>query len=249
MALFAPKKKNSLSQNTLTIVILVLFAVVTAAMCIGGLTMFKEQPIEDGSAADPAAFDTSKVYDFDEIVIIDEYAFAYEGSESNVTEHYYLIGFANEEGEVYFASLEAKKDADIVDDCNEYIADDTMEIGDLILKGVCICNELSVKEKDVRDEYASAIEIYSELIPGKDSGINFIYEAADVETYRKDAKTDAMMLSIMGGVFTLLCVLGIFLCIRQRKAIKAELARVAAMSANAEAAEAPAVKTTATLNE
>lgn len=246
MALFTPKKKNSLSQNTLTIVILVLFAVVTAAMCIGGLTMFKEQPIEDGSAADPAAFDTSKVYDFDEIVIIDEYAFAYEGSESNVTEHYYLIGFSNEDGEVYFASLEAKKDADIVDACNEYIADDTMEIGDLILKGVCICNELSAKEKDVRSEYANIIELYSEIVPGKDTGINFIYEAADIETYREDAKTDAAVLSIIGGVFALLCALGIFLCIRQRKAIKAELARAAALSANAE--EVP-VKTEATLNE
>lgn len=249
MALFNTKQKtlSKTSQNTYTLVILIICALLFLSMCVAGIMSFGQKAIVSGDSIDPSAFDTSKVYYFDDMIYLGEYAYSYENNEDNPTEHFALVAFTEEGSDkVYYASIEVKDSADIMELCNkfnDYFFSETDEFMDTTLKGVFDCNSLESKEKDVRDEYSLFYDYWCEEIPGIDTGINFVYEAADEAAYQENAKTDAIILTAVGAVLTVLCAVGIFFSVRQRKKIKEDIAKLAAVN------EAPSYTVNGSENE
>jgi len=232
-AIMVPEKKDALKQNTFRTVIMFTLAVLSAAMCIFGFTLFKEKPIVNGSEIAADALEAKTVYSFDNMFLFYEYAYAWEDSESSPTDHYYLVGFADEEMNVYYASLEVNHNADLMAFCEahmEHLENGSENTVDPILKGVFESRNIESLDKDVRDEYAVAIGYIDEEVSGTDTGIHFIYKAANEATYHEANKSDAMIITVMGAVFTVICVATALLCLHLRKKIKKDLERVTSVT-------------------
>ncbi|MBQ8524241.1 MAG: hypothetical protein IJ457_06430 [Clostridia bacterium] len=230
-------KASPLAQNTITIVILAILAAVCVAMLIGGISSFSEKTIISEADVNYDSIENGSLYSFESMILISEYAYYWEDSEDNPTDHFYIVAFADEDGDVYYASLEVKDSADIMPLCNEYIEylySDSEEYMDTLLKGIFLANKLELKESDVRDEYELAFGYCTAELPGTDTRINFTYEAADEAAYRKDARTDAIILTAMGGVLTAICLTALFFTVRRRKQLKADLEKLASASTTPE---------------
>lgn len=206
-----PKGKNALF-------IFVFCGMLIAAIMCGmvGFSSLKEKPIEKIENVAYTEIDSEYEYEFEQVYLVDEYAYLWQDDESNSREQYYIIYFKDKNGNGCFASLEADKSTEIGKQCVEYIENDSASIGDVVLKGLFSCKDISQQRNELETNYYEAYNKCISLIEGTNTGMHFSYDATNKDEFLQKRQTDTIIFLILFPILLLGSSLGLFFFIRQR---------------------------------
>ncbi len=189
-----------------------------------------ETALEDVSTLTSSEMDGSADYKFSEAIVFDRYA-TYE--ENNIPETYYLaIGFYDANDNLCIASLAMDKNDDIYDEVMDYLNDDSMYLGDLVLPMYCTADTFSDNTEvgEYFEEYHE--EIASNGISGELLWLQMNYQGATLTEYEESSSVNAVMGLIMGGGFLVLGIALLLLAILKKKPQPAPASAYAAPQAS-----------------
>lgn len=220
-----------MKNKIVSIIVAIIFLIAGVVMIAGGVSG-SDTELKDVSTLTASSMDNSFDYEIQEAFIFDNYA-TYE--ENNVPETYYLaVAFYDMNDNLCMASMSMEKGDDIYDDVMDYLNDDTMYVGDLILPVYASASSFS-STSDVGEyyqEYANEIALYDynpQLL-----WLQLDYMGGTLTDYEDQAKSDSNASTIGGVVMLVLAVVFILLAVRNAKKQKeAEAARAAARAAYA----------------
>lgn len=172
---------------------------------------------EDANAKD--------IYQFDNMIILDEYATYSEFYGIKTDDAYYTVMFFDKDGTAYYASLEVSTGSEIYKHLEDYINDDEQYIGDMIIP-VCAATDARF-ESELLDYYDEAIDSYKALLEGEDmdeeiydSRLKLRYACdipANIGDYNKSETKTALFVF---GFISLFTILFLFVTIKSAKKIK-----------------------------
>lgn len=204
-------------KNKIASIILVI------ALVIGGVGMIASgigssgTELKDVTTLTAYSMDDSFDYEIKEAYIFDNYA-TYE--EDNEPQTYYLaVSFFDTNGKLCLTSMEMEKGDDLYDEVMDYLADDTMYMGDLILPVYASANSLSSSSEvgQYFQKFATDFEkhsLFPELL-----WLQLDYKGSTMEDYEDQTGFESIGSFVMGAVFLLLSVVVTLLSIRaSRKA-------------------------------
>ena len=216
-----PTPQNAKGKNN---VLTVLVCLMLLLFGIGSIALLTEdRTIYDANQTAVADMGTGKAYYIENMKVMDSYAneeITYvDGSASSTAEIYYLVTFKDAEGKMCSASLVTEPGSDIYGTCNNFLKDDTQDIGALTLTGCFTFASIESQSDELQRYYHSAeAALSSYLIAAHKTSYHLTYEAATKEDY----VTGNSSVGIVFLMLTALFGMALYFCLRQRKKIKAQ---------------------------
>ena len=216
-----PAPKSTKGKNNLLIVLVCLMLLVFGIGSIALLT--EDRTVYDAGQTAVADMNTGKAYYIENMAVMDSYAneeITYmDGAATSTAEVYYLVTFKDAEGKLCSASLVTEPGSDIYATCNNFLKDDTMDVGDLTLTGCFSFASIESQSDELQRYYHSAeATLSSYLITANKTSYHLTYEAAAKEDY----VTGNASVGIVFLMLTALFGVALYFCLRQRKKIKAQ---------------------------
>lgn len=220
-----------MKNRIVSIIVAVMFLIAGVVMIAGGVSG-SDAELKDVTTLSASSMDDSFDYEIQEAYIFDNYA-TYE--ENGKPETYYLaVCFYDANDNLCMASLAMDPSDDIYDVVMDYLNDDTMYVGDLMLPVYASAGSFS-STSDVGEyfqEYANEIALYD--YNPQVLWLQLHYMGGTLTDYEESAKSDSNASTIGGVVMLVLAVVFILLSTRAAKKQKeAEAARAAARAAYA----------------
>ncbi|MBR3965244.1 MAG: hypothetical protein IKJ80_07535 [Clostridia bacterium] len=215
--MFARKSTSKTPALIMISVMFLIFAVVFGAL---GIMRLGEKPVVDAATVKYSDFSTENEYSFSNLVLIDVYAEFWEDDEDNIVGYNYLVLFADSTGELCYASLEVPNSSDISKTCLDYIKDEKLEVGDVILSGCFSCYDLDKQDDDATKLFSELYSEYNAELAGVKTNLHFKYDAANAEEFAENRKTEATVFIIAGAVFLIISAVIITLLVVSFKKAK-----------------------------
>jgi flagellar basal body-associated protein FliL len=197
-AMFA---KKSAPKTPALIMISVMFLIFAIAFGALGVMRLGEKPVVDAATVKYSDFSTENEYSFSKLCLVDVYAAFWEDSKDNVVEYDYIVRFFDSTGALCYASLEVAKSSDISKTCLDYLNDDKLRPGDVLLSGCFSCYALDKQSDDRDEDFAKLYNDYNADAPGVKTNLHFKYDAANAEEFAENRKTEATIFIIAGAIF------------------------------------------------
>ena len=216
---------SKLKKNTKNIFSGCIFFIVGLVFIVVAiLTKNSGSEVTDISGLSHTALSTGKNYYISELVLVDEYAHTWEKTESNIVKRHYLVYFYDNSDNLCYASLTVSTDSDLYKTCNDYINDDSLMVGDVILSGCFSSSSFSSEVDGLSTEYALAQkEYYNNGLPGTKTSLNLTYKAKDKTEFSVQNKTVSTVFLCVSILFIILGAVIVVLSLSKRSKIKEEI--------------------------
>ena len=189
---------------------------------IGGVVEFASIRVDDVSTISYNAMSETDVYYFDEMVLVDIFAFYGDTTTGYAEENYFLVCFVDGDGKRVYTSIVTETYSELNEKCEAFVDDDSLSVGDLILSG---CFHGYRNGSLVQCYFEDAYELYNAEMPGEMLAWNFRYDDAEtIKDYRADRASGLYIMFFMGALFVVPCGIGITVLVRKRKELDRYLA-------------------------
>jgi flagellar basal body-associated protein FliL len=216
-AMFA---KRSAPKTPTLILISVVFLIIAVLFATLGIMRLGEKPVVDAATVKYSDISTENEYSFSELCLVDVYAAFWEDDEDNVVEYDYIVCFYDSTGALCYASLEVSKSSDISKTCLDYLNDDKLQPGDVLLSGCFSCYALDKQSDDIDEDFAKLYNDYNAEAPGVKTNLHFKYDGANAEEFAENRKTEATIFIIAGAIFFIIAAVIITLLVVSFKKAK-----------------------------
>ena len=193
--------KKSAPKTPTLILISVVFLIIAVVFATLGITQLGEKPVVDAATVKYSDFSTENEYSFSNLVLIDAYAEFWEDDEINIVGYNYVVLFADSTGEPCYASLEVPNSSDISKTCLDYIKDEKLEVGDVLLSGCFSCYDLDKQDEDATKLFSELYSEYNAELAGVKTNLHFKYDGANAEEFAENRKVEATIFIIAGAIF------------------------------------------------
>ena len=193
--------KRSAPKTPALIMISVVFLIIAVVFATLGIMRLGEKPVIDAATVKYSEISTENEYYFSELCLVDSYAAFWEDTEDNIVEYDYIVLFADSTGALCYASLEVSKSSDISKTCLDYLNDDTLQPGDVLLSGCFSCYALDKQSDDIDEDFDTLYKEYNAELPGVKTNLHFKYDGANAEEFAENRKTEATIFIIAGAIF------------------------------------------------
>ncbi len=193
--------KRSAPKTPALIMISVVFLIIAVVFATLGIMRLGEKPVVDAASVKYSEISTENEYYFSELCLVDSYAAFWEDTEDNIVEYDYIVLFADSTGALCYASLEVSKSSDISKTCLDYLNDDTLQPGDVLLSGCFSCYALDKQSDDIDEDFDTLYKEYNAELPGVKTNLHFKYDGANAEEFAENRKTEATIFIIAGAIF------------------------------------------------
>ena len=220
---YTPDKiKKDKKTNRNIIVLLVLPLVLGAFLIVGGISNILSIKIEEISDVPVASINSDTEYYFEEMVVVDSYAYVGNSVTSYVKSTDYLIRFVDGNGKIVYTTLRTEDYTKFNDALEEYIENENKKIGDLVLTG---CFHGYSNGSKVSEYAKEAYELYYKEMPGEFLDWTFYYSDVDtIEEFKKEEISNESFFLILGSLFLVPSLVGVFVLVRKRKLLDQYLA-------------------------
>lgn len=216
-AMFA---KRSAPKTPALILVSVLFLIIAIVFGTLGVMRLGEKPVVDAATVKHTEINTQDEYYFTELCLVDAYAAFWEDDEDNIVEYDYVVCFYDSTGALCYASLEVSKSSDISKTCLDYLNDDTLQPGDVLLSGCFSCYALDKQSDDRDEDFAKLYNDYNAELAGVKTNLHFKYDGANAEEFAENRKTEATIFIIAGAIFFIVSAIIITLIVVSFKKAK-----------------------------
>jgi hypothetical protein len=193
--------KRSAPKTPTLILISVVFLIIAVVFATLGITQLGEKPVVDAATVKYSDFSTENEYSFSDLILVDVYAEFWEDDEDNIVGYNYLVLFGDSTGEPCYASLEVPNSSDISKTCLDYLKDETLEAGDVLLSGCFSCYDLDEQGEDATKLFSEIYSNYNADFAGVKTNLHFKYDAANAEEFAENRKVEATIFIIAGAIF------------------------------------------------
>ena len=193
--------KSSAPKTPTLILISVVFLIIAVVFATLGITQLGEKPVVDAATVKYSDFSTENEYSFSNLVLVDVYAEFWEDDEDNIVGYNYVVLFADSTGELCYASLEVPNSSDISKTCLDYIKDEKLEVGDVLLSGCFSCYDLDKQDEDATKLFSELYSEYNAELAGVKTNLHFKYDGANAEEFAENRKVEATIFIIAGAIF------------------------------------------------
>lgn len=207
--------KKDKRKNMFFIILLIFPMLLGLIVLLGGIAALTSIRVDDVSTISYKSMSEGEEYYFDEMVLVDSYAFYGNTTTGYAEKNYYIVSFVDRDGKRVYTSLQTEGYSDFNEKCEAYVEDDNLSVGDVILSG---CFHGYENGSTVHGYFEEAYELYNAEIPGEMLDWSFWYDDAEtMEEYRSDKASGQYIMFGMAALFIVPCVVGILLLVRKRK--------------------------------
>lgn len=227
--------KKDKRKNTFYTVLVIIFLVMFAISLLAGVISLTTFHLDSASNLAYTSMADDETYFFDELIVVDSYAHMGNSTTGYVKDQYYLVAFTDRDDTLVYASLKLDSVSEMNKECEAYVENDSLLIGDMVLHG-CFRGYNIGSEQQLR-YFTEGYDAYKGILPGKVLYLNFSYQDAEtIEEYRQNKISgDYIMIGVMAA-FCIPCIIGIVLLKRKRKELDQYLAEYTAAVYNASVA-------------
>ena len=207
--------KKDKRKNMFFIILLMIPLLLGLFLLVGTIQQMISIKVEDISTISYTSIESGETYYFDEMVVVDAHSYYGNSTIGYAERTHYLVSFVDRDGTRVYTSLTLEGVSDIGEQCEAYIEDENLKMGDMILTG---CFHGYDNGSTIGGYFEEAYEIYNAEEPGEMLNWSFFYD--DVETkeeYLQKERSGKGMTFGIAAVFVIPCALGIWLLLRQRK--------------------------------
>jgi len=214
------------SKNTFKIVIMAILVLIGAFMVGKGIVSNSSIQIDDVTTISYTTMKSGESYYFKDAIVLDAYLETKHESvnvstdrvESVSYEDSYLVGFEDKDGKWVYTDFTVKRDTELGQRFMEYVEDDTLWIGDLVVSG---CFKGHVQNNQEKIEYfEETYELYNLLLTGALLNLEFHYDNAEtIEEYHANETGNGVALILFGSIIILAGIVGIIVFVGKRKTL------------------------------
>lgn len=209
---YPPEQYNSASQQSfneillkkrktravISTVFLCLFLIASLAFIVSSVKNLVELEVIDAEDVKYSEFKESTVYYFDELELVD-----YTSETKYIGENdKYIVRFRDKNDELCYTFISIEYTDDIKDECDDYFADESLQPGDVYLKGCFHGYEQTLR--------GSQLDYYQRELPGKNVNLCFYYDGENASAYTQEVRSDNLIpliiFSVMAIIFLILIV-------------------------------------------
>lgn len=220
---YTPDEVNKDKRKSMRFIILLMFPLLLGMfILVGGIVKIATIKVEDVKTISYSSMQEGNEYYFDEMVLIDTYAYVADSTTGYVEMRDYIVSFVDKDGTLVYTSIRTEGYSAFSEKCEAYVENDSLTVGDVILTG---CFHGYETGSTLCYYFDKEYELYNAKFPGEKLNWSFYYDDAEtMAEYKTEERSHQFFSFILGSLLIVPCIIGIVLQIRKRKELDQYLA-------------------------